>query len=386
MSNDIAVARPRVHGPLAKKLFEHREGERVAICAGLELTFRCNLACLHCYVNLPAADREAKARELTTDEWCRVIDQCADAGILWMTLTGGEPLLRPDFCEIYEYAHRKGMLLSVYTNATLITERHVELWLRCRPRCIEITQYGWTRETYDKVADAGPQYDRFQRGLERLRDAGIPVGLKAVALRANVHELLAIRDFADAEGLEFRYDAIISPRIDGGKKPLEQRLTPAEIAAIEWADERRAGEFEQYCGSSIGETPRDDRKYQCGAGVDTVIVDPYGKMHVCQLSRRPGWDVLRDGLAVGFQQAFGAIRDERLDDTAGCGSCRTNTACSNCVGMAELEQRSTDFGDPYFCNVTDARTARILGDARPSPNGLVRLRLRSEQPQRGEHG
>ncbi len=380
MSNDIAVALPRKLGPLSKALHERAGDARIPIAAGLELTFRCNLACLHCYVNLPAADREAKARELTTEEWYRVLDQCADAGVLWLTLTGGEPLLRPDFCEIYEYAHDKGMVISVYTNATIITERHVELWLQRPPRCIEITQYGWTRETYDKVTDSGPQYDRFQRGLRRLRGAGISVTLKAVALRASAHELAAIRDFADAEGLDFRYDAIISPRIDGGRKPLAQRLTPAEVAAIEWIDKRRADDFAQYCGTMVGEPPLDDRKYQCGAGLDTIIVDPYGKMHVCQLSRRPGWDVLRDGLSAGFQQAFPALREERLEDTSGCGSCSTSSACSNCVGMAELEGRSTDIGDPYFCQVTDARGERLFGADRPSPNGLVRLRLR------GEHG
>ncbi|HEX9104193.1 MAG TPA: radical SAM protein [Polyangia bacterium] len=384
MSTDIAVSRPPTHGPLANALFAHAGAARMPVAAGLELTFRCNLACLHCYVNLPAADREAKARELTTDEWYRVLDQCADAGVLFLTLTGGEPLLRPDFCEIYEYAHAKGMVTSVYTNATLITERHVELWCRHPPRSVEITQYGWTRETYDTVTDAGAQYDRFQRGLARLREAGVPVTLKAVALRSNVHELTAIRDYADAEGLEFRYDAIISPRIDGGRKPLEQRLSPAEVTAIEWADQRRAEVFAQYCGDSIGQVPRDDYKYQCGAGLDTIIVDPYGKMHVCQLSRRPGWDILRDGLAAGFDKAFGALREERRTETSGgCGTCPTIGACSNCVGMAELEARSTDFGDPYFCNITDSRAERQLGAVRPTPNGLVRLRILGE---RGEHG
>ena len=383
MSTDLAVAVPRTYGPLGMALFAKPTGKRAVIAAGLELTFRCNLACLHCYVNLPAADRDAKARELTTDEWYRVLDQCADAGVLFLTLTGGEPLLRPDFCEIYEYAHQKGMVTSVYTNATLITERHIELWVRRAPRSIEITQYGATRETYDTVTDAGAQYDRFHRGLERLRAAGIVVTLKAVALKSNVHELPAIREYAHAAGMDFRYDAIISPRIDGGRKPLAQRLTPAEVAAIEWMDERRADAFEQYCGSSIGSAPRDNYKYQCGAGVDTIIVDPYGKMHVCQLSRRPGWDVLRDGLAAGFDEAFEAIREERLDDTSGCGSCPTNGACSNCVGMTELEQRAAGSGDPYFCQISDARAERILGDARPTPNGLVKIRLRGE---RQDHG
>ena len=82
MSTDLAVAVPRAHGPGSEALHRRSIRERFPIAAGLELTFRCNLACIHCYVNLPAADREAKSRELTTDEWKRVLDQCADVGVL----------------------------------------------------------------------------------------------------------------------------------------------------------------------------------------------------------------------------------------------------------------------------------------------------------------
>jgi radical SAM protein with 4Fe4S-binding SPASM domain len=376
MSTDLAVAVPRVHGARSEELHLRSQRERFPIAAGLELTHRCNLACVHCYVNLAPNDREAQRSELTTDQWKQVIDQCADAGVLWLTLTGGEPLLRPDFCEIYEYAHYKGMVTTVFTNATLITERHLELWRRCPPRGLEITQYGWTPETYDKITDAGAQYDRFQRGLERVRQAGVTVTLKAIAMRDSVHELLQIRDYARAEGLGFRYDAVISPRIDGGRKPLEQRLSPAELVAIEAADLVHAEQFADYCKSALPSRANDDKKYQCGAGLSMIIVDPMGKMHVCQLSRRPGWDLLRDGLERGFREGFGAIREERRDDTSGCGTCGTATICSNCTGMAELEGRSADTGDPYFCNVSDARAQRFGGAGSPTPNGLIKLRLR----------
>jgi radical SAM protein with 4Fe4S-binding SPASM domain len=377
MSTDLAVATPSSSiGPLSQRLHHRSITERYPLAGGFELTFRCNLACIHCYVNLPAHDRDAKSRELTTEEWFRVTDEAADAGVLYLTLTGGEPLLRPDFCEIYEYAHAKGMVLSVYTNATLITDKHLELWRRRPPSAVEITQYGWTRETYDKVVDAGEQFDRFQRGLKRVRDAGVRVTLKAIAMRASVHELPAIRDFARGEGLDFRYDAILSPRIDGGRKPLEQRLTPAEVAAVETIDSKRAESFANYCASHLGDRTPSDRKYQCGAGLNAVIVDPYGKMHVCQLSRKPGWDVLRDGLAAGFYEGFKAVRAEKRQDVSGCASCATAGVCSNCVGMSELEGRSTEVGDPYFCNISAGRVREVFGDAAPMPNGLVKLRLK----------
>ena len=380
MSNELSVAIPRAHGPRSHALHRRSASERFPIAAGFELTHRCNLACVHCYVNLDANDRAAQQRELSTDEWKRVVDQTADAGVLYLTLTGGEPLLRPDFCEILRVRARSRLRHDrLHQRDHSITERHLELWRRCPPRSLEITQYGWTRETYDAVTDAGAQYDRFQRGLERVRDVGVTVTLKAMALRANVHELSQISAFAKRENLDFRYDAILSPRIDGGRKPLAQRLTPAEVAAIDSVEDAQTSKFADYCRTA-GEHPPDDRRYRCGAGVNTLLVDPYGKMHVCELSRRPGWDVLRDGLQRGFDEAFTAIRAEKREDVSGCGSCAADRACSNCTGMSELEGRSNDLGDPYFCGVTDARNERFIGAARPTPNGLIKLRLR------GMHG
>ncbi|MCU1384205.1 MAG: putative Fe-S oxidoreductase [Acidobacteria bacterium] len=375
----LADSAPRAHGPRSEALHRRAMRERIPVIAAIELTHRCNLACVHCYVNLAPNDREAQRRELTTEEFFRIIDEMADAGTLWVTLTGGEPLLRPDFCDIYSYAHKKGLLLSVYTNATLITERHLELWRKQPPRVLEITQYGFTRETYDTVTDVGPQFDRFHRGLARVRDAGLPVTLKAMAMRLTVDEIPAIHEFANAGGMQFRFDAVISPRIDGGRKPLAQRLTPTEVAAIEVDGRDTDSLFASYC-ADLEKRPRDDRRYQCGAGLTSFTIDPYGKMHVCQLSRRPGWDVLRDGFRQGFDVEFAKLRAETRTDMSGCGTCATAAACTNCTGMAELEGRSLDDGDPYFCNITDARGELAAGAARKTPNGLVKLRLR------GEHG
>jgi MoaA/NifB/PqqE/SkfB family radical SAM enzyme len=380
MSDLTASAAPSPHGPLSHVLHQRAMDERIPMSGGLELTHRCNLACVHCYVNLAPNDRAAQRRELTTAEWLGVLDQLADAGVLWVTLTGGEPLLRPDFCEIYRYAHGKGLVLTVYTNATLITQKHLDLWKTHPPRQLEITQYGYTPETYDKVTDAGKSYDRFLRGLERVRTAGVRVTLKAIAMRDTRDEVRDIAAFARREGMGFRFDAVLSPRIDGGLKPLEQRLTPAEVAAIENADTQRSTQFTEWCAPRVGQLAVDDRLYECGAGQSSFTIDPYGKLHVCELSRRPGWDVVRDGFARGFGEGFGAVLAEKRSDTTGCASCGAAAGCSNCVGMAELEGLSPDLGNPYLCQVTDARNAMMFGDSRPTPNGLVRLRLR------GEHG
>lgn len=366
-------------GERALKLFERARTERLPIAGGIELTHRCNLACLHCYVNLPANDRQAQRAEMTTDEVKRVLDELAAAGTLYLTFSGGEPLLRKDFAEIWRHAHALGLVLSLYTNATLVTDATIELLLAHPPRVIEVTQYGYTEETYDRVVDAGEgQYRRFVRGMQKLKAAGVHITLKAVAMRANHHEVLAIRDLAAREGFRFRFDTVISPRIDGGRKPLLQRLTPDEIVALETSDEPRQHDFAEYCHYVGTEPQTNDSKYHCGAGLATYVIDPYGKLHVCELSRKPGWDVLANGFARGWYDEVPKLRKLQRQHTDGCGSCRGVATCSNCVGMAELEGRSNDDGNLYMCEINDRRMASVWGDARPTPNGLVRLRLQRE--------
>jgi radical SAM protein with 4Fe4S-binding SPASM domain len=375
--NPLSVAAPALHGPRSRELHQRAQRELIPIGGSIELTHRCNLACVHCYVNLAPNDRAAQLREMTTAQVHDVLEQLAAAGTLWLTLTGGEPLLRPDFAEIYTHAWELGLITTVYTNATLITDRILELWRARPPRIIEITQYGFSQETYDRVTDAGAQHARFERGVERAIEAGLPVRLKTVAMRSNVHEVAQMRDAARARGINFRFDTIISPRIDGGRGPLKERLTPAEVAAVENDDERRAHDFADYCATAVQHPPIADRQYHCGAGLGTFVIDPYGRLHVCELSRKPGWDVLRHGFLRGVKEAFPQVRAKPREHTNGCGSCATQALCVNCTGMSELEGRSPDDGDVYFCEVVDARNAPVLGDARPTPNGLLQIRRRA---------
>ena len=112
----------------------------------IELTERCNNACMHCYINLPAGDLGAKQRELTTEQWKNILQQASDLGALSVRFTGGEPLLREDFMEIYLFTRRLGMTVHLFTNARLITAEIADTFARIpllKP--IEISVYGMRR-------------------------------------------------------------------------------------------------------------------------------------------------------------------------------------------------------------------------------------------------
>ena len=124
---------------------------RVPLNGTIEVTRRCPLTCLHCYNNLPMNDREAGGQELDYAGHCRLLDELADAGCLWLLYTGGEIFARRDFLDIYTYAKKKGFLITLFTNGTLVTERIADHLAEWRPFAIEITLYGLTKETYERL-------------------------------------------------------------------------------------------------------------------------------------------------------------------------------------------------------------------------------------------
>ena len=231
-------------------LWEKMKNSKKVFSFDLEITARCNNDCSHCYINLPAGDRAAKERELTLAEISRIADEAIALGAFWVLLTGGEPLLREDFAEIYLMLKRKGLLVSVFTNATLIRPEHAELFRKYPPRDIEVSVYGATKETYEKVTHRPGSFDAFQRGLSLLTDSEVRFRLKAMAIRSTYHELPAISEFCRAHTKDYyRFDPLLHLRFDGNadrnRDIVAERLTPEEVVAVERADSERFGALEK---------------------------------------------------------------------------------------------------------------------------------------------
>lgn len=117
--------------------------KRIPLNGTFELTGRCNLSCKMCLVRVDQKRiQELELRERTADEWIHMAEQAAKAGTLGLLLTGGEVMIRPDFCEIYEAVAQMGFLLTVYTNATIVTNKVMDLFCKYPPHKIGVTMYG----------------------------------------------------------------------------------------------------------------------------------------------------------------------------------------------------------------------------------------------------
>ena len=361
------------HGRLPDfALWEKIGNRRVPAEFTLEVTARCNNDCRHCYINLPAGDQPAQQKELSLAEITAIAGQAVELGALWCLVTGGEPLLRLDFAEVYLALKRKGLLVSVFTNACLINAEHVRLFKQYSPRSIEVTVYGITQETYERVTRRPGSFAAFRRGLQLLLDNGIKVRLKAMALRSNVHELPAIAAFCRQYAPDyFRFDPLLNLRYDQdavrNEEIRQERLSAAEIVAIEQADEERAESLVRSCDGLIVPEfaeSQSDHFFHCGAGTDGFSVSYDGLFRLCADLWHPActYDLRRGSLAEAWNELVPVVRDMRSTNPVfleNCRRCPIVNLCLWCPARAYLETEKMDGFSQYFCDVAHARAQAI---------------------------
>jgi radical SAM protein with 4Fe4S-binding SPASM domain len=338
----------------------------------IELTERCNNACMHCYINLPVQDAQAASRELSTHQWKDILQQAADLGALSVRFTGGEPLLREDFTELYLFARRLGLQVMLFTNARLVTPKLADLFARVSPRQkIEISVYGMHPESYDTVTCTSGAYAEFRRGVDLLQERQVPFVVKSVLLPPNRSEIDEFEAWAEtlpwmdrppsyAIFLELR-----ARRDSQAKNKLIRslRFSPQEGLALVTRDEtayRRA--MAQFTAGFMG--PQGDHLFTCGAG-ETGCVDAYGIYQMCMPLRHPEtvYDLKQGTLREALTEVFPRLRELRAtnpDYLDRCARCFLKGLCEQCPGKSWTEYGTLDTPVEYLCQVAHAQ-ARYLG-------------------------
>lgn len=352
------------YSAFAERIGERASAERTPLDGSIELTFRCNLRCAHCYVNESCGDRQVKREELTTAEIFRITDEVVDQGCLWMLVTGGEPLLRSDFSSIYLHMKKRGLLVTVFTNGTMITPRIADLFAEWPPLIVEITIYGSTSAVYERVTDIPDSYRRCIRGIELLLDRKVRMHLKTVPMTLNCGDVGNMRSLAASYGLDFHWDPLVNCRVDGSRKPAEVRLRPEQIVALECEEPRRSAHYRQEFRAGARAGAREEL-FTCGAYLHAFHIDPYGNLIPCMLVRWPAYNLREGSFRQGWYEFFPAMRDRVRTRAISCDTCQLNSACDRCVGWAQLETGDPEGEVPFLCNVTQAR-AHAFGP-RPEP-------------------
>jgi radical SAM protein with 4Fe4S-binding SPASM domain len=340
------------------------EERRIPISGSVDLTHRCNLRCVHCYIDRQLGPGEHVPAEMDTERLLSVIDEITEAGCLYLLLTGGEPLLREDFFEVYRHAKKKGLLLTIFTNGTMVTDEVIGLFAAEPPHEVEISLYGATAETYEKITGVAGSYERCLRGITRLLDNGIHVRLKTILMSLNTAEFHDIEKMAKEFGVKFRFDAAIFPRMSGDRAPLGLRVPPEDAVEREFSDEERLRQWKRYFESSRHKAPG-DRLYNCGAGVTGFHIDPYGYLQPCIMAQHIKYDLAQGDFAAGWSKEMAAIRERRAGGLYRCNSCEKVHLCGACPPFFELENGAEDICSEYLCSIGGQRLERLRSACAP---------------------
>jgi len=338
----------------------------------IELTERCNNNCIHCYINLPENDIKTKKRELSTEQWKDILRQAAELGYLSIRFTGGEPLLREDFSELYTFTRHLGLKVLLSTNARLITPELADLFSRIIPgEKIGVTVYGMHPGTYEAVSRDRGSFLEFQSGIRLLIEREIPFHVRGIILPMNRRDVEELETYARTipwmnTRLSYALFLELRTRRDSPAKNKiirKLRLSPEEVVGFFATDEERyRKEMADFC-THFMKVPG-DRLFSCGAG-NSGVIDAYGMYQPCMFVRHPDLTIdlkkesLRDAILT-VRSKIGGLHATNPDYLFRCARCFLHGLCEQCPGKSWGESGTLDTPVEYHCEVAHAR-ARFLG-------------------------
>lgn len=340
----------------------HSKGRKLGlpISGNFELTARCNFNCPMCYVHMTDEQVQASGKELTARQWLDIARAAKEQGMVFALLTGGEPLMRKDFFEIYDGMREMGILISINSNGSMLQGPILERLLENPPFRINISLYGGSNETYQSMCGR-PAYDQVKENIRRLREAGVDVSVNLSITPYNRHDLEKIHADAQELGVNVKASSYMYPsvRVNGEQYGCGNRLNAEESArcSVYW-DTLRFSEEEfgiraenmarlahtepEGCPVEIGEGVR------CRAGRSSFWMTWDGKMTPCGMMTTP----VVYPLEVGFDAAWEQIKaaTDAIRTPAKCVSCEYSSICGVCAAVTYTETGSFDTVPEYVCD------------------------------------
>lgn len=343
-----------------------------------ELTSRCNFHCKMCYICSMPEDRSYLENELTASQWIELGRQARDAGMLFLTLTGGEIFMRRDFFEIYEPLTEMGFNITLFTNGSLIDAKKAKRLGKRPPSKVSITLYGAGPETYGRVTGHPEGFNNTINAIKLLLAENIKVELKTTAIKDNYREFFDIFAITESLGLSLGVVNYVAPRREGcGTDPEDNRLDPFELASYEkilqdfrlknidaeklkkmlqiYADEDILTEKTIIDAAvRLPEHDRNECGFRCTAAKCTFWLSWRGILTPCGLLTEPKADVRK----LGFTEAWKYLRSAgmKVPACSECNSCDHRKRCMTCPARLKAETGRFDRPAPYLCELAKART------------------------------
>lgn len=324
-----------------------------------ELTARCNMNCIHCYLKDHHIDRDY----LSFDEVKNIIDILYDKGILFLTLTGGDVFTRPDFMDIFVYAKKKGFLVEIFTNGELITDEDIEMFSKYPPIMIDISLYGSSEEKYYEVTGKKGAFQKVIDNCKKLKDANVRFSLKTPLLKQTINELEEMQKIAEELKTTFAFSFELIPTIDGDSSVMNYQLDYKTMLKKEFSDFSKLSEAEKNValGVDYNNYVENNKNVEmplfiCNVARNSFLIDYTGKLCPCMKLRHRGINILEndyDEIWNSYEK-YGKMKASKIFK---CSKCKARFQCSICPAEMDLLYGDFEHTEPELCKVAYARYA-----------------------------
>jgi radical SAM protein with 4Fe4S-binding SPASM domain len=352
--------------PLSYKIFAYKFYHKKPIKNSphrchFELTFKCSLHCRHCYTdcyNQP----DYINKELKTAEVKFILDKLYKANVLWLCFSGGDPLARRDFLDIYSYAKSKGFLITLFTSGYSVTQEIVRFLKKSPPFMIEITLNAVTKELYERISQVVGSFDKSIQGIKLIEQAHLPLKIKTQVTKDNLKELPKIKKFIAQMNLKYQpvFQWILRGQLNGNPYPYDLRISPSEYLAFSYPEYLSEDDCQFY--RNLSSRTLSNKLFSCELEIrDRVQIDPYGNIFLCNFIRKPNFSLLKEGVQSAQEKLLSLIRNRKFSRVSKCGNCNLRKLCHWCPGKAYLEKGNFDSSIDYYCQLAKA-TRQLLNN------------------------
>ncbi|MCR5665890.1 MAG: radical SAM protein [Eubacterium sp.] len=346
---------------IEQRLFAKAAGTHTPISAGIELLPLCNMDCDMCFVRLGTEEMKRAGSVHSADEWLKLAENMQKAGTLFLMLTGGEPLLYPEFKRLYRSLKQMGFVITVNTNGTLIDDEWADFFAQYPPRRMNITLYGADADTYRSLCHYEDGYEKAIRAIQLLRDRKVDVKINVSMVKDNQDDIQKLITYADEVGAGISIDTYMYPAVRERERKYDDqvRVDAKEAARGKLDFLRTTTEREQYQEilrehiMRKHETEAEqsvEMKMNCQAGKTSFAVNWQGFMRPCVMMTQPSYPVFEMDFLDAWKKLSKELDKIRLGED--CASCEYRKVCSICPAKAYWETGSIKKKPEYLCRYT----------------------------------
>lgn len=314
---------------------------------GIELTPFCNMHCVHCYMQDYSVDQLLRYGDIV-----KILDILFDQGVLFVYFTGGEILTHPDFLKIYLYAKKKGFIVELLTNITLLTPDILETFVAYPPATISISIYGGCEETYERMTQTKGNFSRAMASLDLLAKAGLHFEIKFIGVRENFQDFHKVEQIARKYQVKFSHTFEIFPTLNKDTLPTDHMLSSQEIVDFESSYPETT---QRWSSQSIPSSPiRNAPLFFCDIATSSFIVDCEGYMNPCNKLRPQKHKILETPFLQIWEE-FAAYKKTSAPPGYACASCDKRGVCVPCPAENYLSTGSYTTPSPQMCSLAQQR-------------------------------